>query len=109
VDQYRHPPHAFMAWCLIKHENFTFKIIKVDPKGILQEAVDWIHLASTGEIPGGYLVQTVISLRILQNAGSTLTSWTTISFSIWTLINGVGNDVLSQNKNTVNMYLLSTV
>jgi len=52
----------------------------MDRKGILHEAMNWIHFAKE-KFQRLYLVQTAISLRVLQNAGNTLNSWTTISFS----------------------------
>jgi len=52
----------------------------MERKGILHEAMNWIHLAEE-KFQRLYLVQTAISLRVLQNVGNTLNSWTTISFS----------------------------
>lgn len=80
----------------------------MDRKGILHEAMNGIHLAEE-KFQRLYFVHTAISLRVLQNARNTLNSWTTIRFSRQTLFNGVGYDMLPQNKNCVNMYLLSIV
>ena len=80
----------------------------MDRKGILHEAMYWIHLADK-RFQRLRLVHRAISLRVLQTAGNTLNSWTTISFSRQILFSGVGYDMLPQNKNCVNMYLLSIV
>ena len=79
----------------------------MDRKGIINEAMDWIHLAEK-KFQRLYLVHTAIGLRVSQNA---VTPWlgTTITFSRQILFNGVSYDILSQNKTCVNMYLLSVV
>jgi hypothetical protein len=43
----------------------------MDRKGILHQAMHWIHLAEE-KFQRLYLVQTTISLRVLQNAGTPL-------------------------------------
>jgi hypothetical protein len=61
---------------------------KINFEDIGFEGVDWIHLAQVGDQSRAF-VNTVMSLRILQNAGNFLNRWTTISFSRHFLLCGV--------------------
>jgi len=77
-------------WPLVRPRCTKEDVIKMDLEEMGWEGVDWMHLIRDGDMwGGGDLVNTVVNIWVLQNAGRFLTSWKTTSFSRSTMFHGV--------------------